>query len=71
MAAARNPMINTVIFSSIAVVISLACINVAPNIAGIDSKKLYLAANSLFKPNINPIEIVAPDLDIPGAMEQA
>ena len=47
---------------------SFAWTNAAPNIAGIDNKKLNLAANSLFRPENRPAAIVAPDLEIPGAM---
>ena len=36
-----------------------------------DSRKLYLAANSLSNPKNSPADIVAPDRDIPGAMAQA
>ena len=38
----------------------------APMIAGIESKKEYLTAYSLLKPEKRPDETVAPDLDRPG-----
>ena len=37
-----------------------------PNIIGTDSKKLNLAASSLFNPRNNPPEIVAPEREKPG-----
>ncbi len=49
-------------------VISLACTKAAPSIAGMDNKKLNLAANSLLSPENSPAEMVAPDLEIPGAI---
>ena len=69
--AAINPAIAAAVVKSNIVVISLACTNAAPKIAGIDNKKLNRADNSLSKPKYSPVEIVAPERDIPGAMEQA
>jgi hypothetical protein len=41
---------------------------VAPRIAGIDSRKENLPESSLSRPQKSPVEIVAPDREIPGIM---
>ena len=51
--------------------ISFICTTAAPNMAGMDNKKLNLAANSLLRPEKSPADIVAPNLDIPGAIAMA
>lgn len=45
--------------------------NVAPNIAGIANKNENLADSLLLRPNNIPVEIVEPDLDIPGMIARA
>ena len=42
--------------------------NVAPRIAGIDRRKENLPASSRFRPQKRPMEMVAPDREIPGMM---
>src|SRR3972149_1243902 len=39
---------------------------VAPTIAGIERRKENLPESSRFKPRKSPVEMVAPDLEIPG-----
>lgn len=70
MSAAKNPANNTPVVAS-KEVISLTWTNAAPNMAGIDNKKLYLAASSRFNPENKPAAIVDPDLEIPGAIDKA
>ena len=67
MAADKKPANKTAALAS-KLVISFNCTSAAPRIAGIDSKKLNLAANSRLSPENNPAAIVAPDLEMPGAM---
>jgi len=43
----------------------------APKRAGIERRKENRAASSLFRPKINPPEIVAPEREIPGKSEMA
>jgi len=59
------------VFMSNKDVISFACTNAAPKMAGMESKKLNLAVNSLSSPRNRPVDMVAPDLEIPGAMANA
>lgn len=69
--AAINPARVAAVLISTTDDISLAWTKAAPSMAGIDSKKLKRAANSLSSPKNNPVDMVAPERDIPGAMEQA
>ena len=43
----------------------------APTITGIDNRKENLAASGADKPIRRPIQMVAPDLDIPGIIATA
>lgn len=69
--AAKNPARITSKLVSNNPIMFLASTSVAPSIAGMDIKKLNLAASSRFIPTSKLADIVAPDLDIPGSIAQA
>ena len=51
--------------------ISIAVRNPAPAMAGMANKNENLAASSAVRPIIKPVQIVAPERDIPGIMANA
>jgi len=71
MAAAMKPATVTLVVMSNKDDMSCTWTSAAPRIAGMESKKLNLAANSLSSPRNRPVDMVAPDRDIPGAMAHA
>ena len=72
----KNEDINPII--SIEILISLSKIspdkrsfNIAPNITGITMRKENLAASFFLLPKKSEVQIVAPDLEIPGIIARA
>ena len=67
-----NPIINIEILISLSKISpDKTSFSIAPNITGITIKKENLAASLLLFPKKSEVQIVAPDLEIPGITAQA